>query len=210
MQHWSPSKAAHAERAASWASSCTFSLKQGFCQRGKPQSQANTKYHTGIQRKGLCHNYTSLFLILSLLHWHQRGKESLCPNVGWWSKKKKTSSAWRKRNRTTEANCRHADLRIASGTVCVKVKREKESTRWIYTAERERESRREGDRVRQRSKLRHEKRKNCCSQENSSLTSASHSNNGGLWFLMLTMRQSECHYGPKKLFDIFWTDQLIH
>lgn len=31
---------------------------------------------------------------------------------------------------------------------------------------------------RQHSKLRHEK--NCCSQENSSLTSASHSNNGGL------------------------------
>lgn len=61
----------------------------------------NTKYHTGIQRKGLCHNYTSLFLILSLLHWHQRGGESLCPNVGWWKKnflclEKKVQANWRR------------------------------------------------------------------------------------------------------------------
>lgn len=55
---------------------------------------------------------------------------------------------------------------------------------WIVcTAKREKwkGSKGESDGLRQLSKLRHEK--NCCSQENSSLTSASHSNNGGLWFL---------------------------
>ncbi len=51
---------------------------------------------------------------------------------------KKTSFAWRRRSRTTEADCRHADLRIASGTVCDKVKREKKRAQGGYIQQRER------------------------------------------------------------------------
>lgn len=122
-----------AQRAAAGASSCLSASNRDSVNVANLRVRHDTKSHTAMQRKGLCHNYTSLFLILSLLHWHQRGGESLCPTVGQWSQRKNFPFALWRRNRPTEGGCRHADLRIASGTVRVKVKKKREKDEGGYT-----------------------------------------------------------------------------
>lgn len=69
-----------------------------------------------------------------------RGVESLCVQLWDGGAKEKLG------NRPPEGGCHHADLRIASGTVCVKAKKERERMQggYIQQRERERESRREG------------------------------------------------------------------
>lgn len=103
----SPSKAAHVQRAANWASSCLSNSDS--------VNVANlrvTKSHIGIQRKGLCHNYTSLFLILSLPT-DIIGVESLYVQLLDGGVKEKLSLLG-----DGGTSCHTADLRIASGTAC--------------------------------------------------------------------------------------------
>lgn len=129
----------HAQRAASRASSCLSASNRDSVNVANLRVRHDTKAHTGLQRKGLCHNYTSLSSHSFPPPLTSAGRrESPCPTVG--SQKKKLPLLREtKSSRPTEGGCHRANLRIASGAVRVKVKKREESTGSIYTAERGRE-----------------------------------------------------------------------
>lgn len=131
LQHKSPSKAGRAKRAANRASSCLLVSNRDFVNVANLRVRHDTKSHAGIQRKGLCHNYTSAS--------HSFPPPLTSEGRRLWVQLLdggKTSSAQRIRNGPVWEGCQHNDLRIASSTICVKVKSEKKKGReWIYTEE---------------------------------------------------------------------------